>query len=66
MDGETGFVVPDPSDVDAVAGAIERLICDPGLASRQGQAARHRAEVEFSYDVLATRLAGALDKMARA
>ena len=66
VDGETGFIVPDPSNVDAVAGAIERLICDPGLASRQGQAARHRAEVEFSYDVLATRLAGALDQMARA
>jgi phosphatidyl-myo-inositol dimannoside synthase len=65
VDGETGFVLPDPSDVDAAAGAIERLICDPSLASRQGQAARHRAEVEFSYDVLATRLAGALDKIAR-
>jgi phosphatidyl-myo-inositol dimannoside synthase len=63
VDGETGFVLPDPSDVEAVADAIERLICDPGLASRQGQAARHRAEVEFSYDVLATRLAGALEKM---
>jgi phosphatidylinositol alpha-1,6-mannosyltransferase len=66
VDGETGFVVADPSDIDVVAGAIERLICDPALASRQGQAARHRAEVEFSYAVLATRLAGAIEKMARA
>jgi phosphatidylinositol alpha-1,6-mannosyltransferase len=65
VDGETGFVVRDPSDVDAVARAIEQLICDPALASRQGQAARHRAEVDFSYDVLAARLAGALDEMAR-
>ena len=63
VDGETGFVLRDPSDVGAVAAAIERLICDPGLASRQGQAARHRAEVDFSYDVLAARLAAALDGM---
>jgi phosphatidyl-myo-inositol dimannoside synthase len=66
VDGETGFVMRDPSDVDTVARAIERLICDPGLASRQGQAARNRAEVDFSYDVLAARLAGALDQMAPA
>jgi phosphatidyl-myo-inositol dimannoside synthase len=65
VDGETGFVVRDPSDVDTVARAIERLIDDPALASRQGQAARHRAEVDFSYDVLAARLAGAIDNMAR-
>jgi phosphatidylinositol alpha-1,6-mannosyltransferase len=65
VDGETGFVVRDPSDVEAVARAIEQLICDPALASRQGQAARHRAEVDFSYDVLAARLAGAIDNMAR-
>ncbi len=65
VDGETGFVMRDPSDVDTVAAAIERLIYDPALASRQGQAARHRAEVDFSYDVLAARLAGAIDNMAR-
>jgi phosphatidyl-myo-inositol dimannoside synthase len=63
VDGETGYVVPDPTDADAAAAAIDRLICDPALASRQGQAARHRAEVEFSYDVLASRLAGALETM---
>ena len=57
LDGETGYVLKDPADVPAAADAIDRLISDPALARRQGQAARHRAETEFSYDVLAGRLA---------
>ncbi|MGH9114961.1 MAG: glycosyltransferase, partial [Acidimicrobiales bacterium] len=64
VDGETGFVVRDPTDVSAVSSALEKLIADPGLASRQGQAARHRAEVEFSYDVLAGRLGKAIAGLA--
>ncbi len=48
VDGETGIVVADPTDVGAVAGAIDRLLSDPGLASRQGQAARQRAETHFA------------------
>ncbi len=63
IDGETGFVMPDPSDAGAVAEAIERLISDPGLASRQGQAARQRAADEFDYDVLAVRLQQALARI---
>jgi phosphatidyl-myo-inositol dimannoside synthase len=66
VDGETGAVIRNPSDVKAVAAAIDRLISDPALASRQGQAARHRAEKEFAYDVLADRLADGLDQMAGA
>jgi phosphatidylinositol alpha-1,6-mannosyltransferase len=62
-DGETGFVVRDPDSPAAVAGALRRLLDDPGLASRQGQAARHRAETEFSYDSLAARLGDALVKL---
>jgi glycosyltransferase involved in cell wall biosynthesis len=46
-----------------VARAIDELLSDPALASRQGQAARHRAETEYSYDVLAARLAEALGKL---
>jgi phosphatidyl-myo-inositol dimannoside synthase len=59
-DGETGIVVSDPDDPDAVATAIGSLLDDPGLASRQGQAARRRAERAFSYDLLAERLGEAL------
>ncbi len=63
VDGETGIVIRNPSDVKAVAAAIERLVSDPVLASRQGQAARQRAEAVFAYDVLAARLADSLDRM---
>ena len=59
-DGTTGLVVAEPDDPAEVAAAIARLIDDPALASRQGQAARTRAETEFSYDRLATRLNDAL------
>jgi phosphatidyl-myo-inositol dimannoside synthase len=63
VDNETGFVIQNPSDVVGVADAIDRLISDPALASRQGQAARHRAETEFAYDVLVKRLADAIDHL---
>ncbi len=62
-DGETGEVIADPEDADLVARAIGRLLDDPVLASRQGQAARRRAETEFSYDRLAARLGDALATM---
>lgn len=65
-DGESGLVVHDPTSALAVSAAIERLLADPALAARQGQAARARAETEYSYDVLAGRLADALDKLSGA
>ena len=64
VDGETGTVIHDPTDSAAVARAIDQLLSDPALARRQGEAARHRAETEYSYDVLAARLAEALSKLA--
>jgi len=60
IDGETGLVMKDPSDPVVLAEAIERLLLNPGLSSRLGQAARHRAETEFDYDVLAQRLLEAI------
>lgn len=60
-DGETGIVVGDPDDVGAVAAAIARLVDTPDLARKWGQAARRRAEEQFSYDGLAARLGAALD-----
>jgi glycosyltransferase involved in cell wall biosynthesis len=44
---------------------MARLLDDPALASRQGQAARDRVEAEFSYDRLAARLDDALTSVAR-
>lgn len=60
-DGETGFVVPDPTDVDAVVRHITRLLDDDALRARMGAASRRRAESEFSYTNLAERLGRALE-----
>jgi glycosyltransferase involved in cell wall biosynthesis len=46
---ETGFLVQ-PGDVTALADAIERVIVDPALAKRLGQAGRGRAEQLFSVE----------------
>ncbi len=60
VDGETGIVVDDPSDLGHVAVALRRLLSDEDLRRRLGNAARRRAEQHFGYDVLARRLAAAL------
>jgi len=56
LDGETGRVV-DPTDVAAVRGALGALLADDALRRRLGAAAQVRAARDFSYDVLAARLA---------
>lgn len=60
VDGETGLVVRRPDDAAELASALHRLLDDPELASRQGQAARRRAETSFAYHVLAARLRDSL------
>jgi phosphatidyl-myo-inositol dimannoside synthase len=60
IDGETGLVVADPDDPGAVAHALRELLGDDDLRRRMGRAARARVEESFGYDVLARRLAGAL------
>jgi phosphatidylinositol alpha-1,6-mannosyltransferase len=59
-DGETGCVVAEPSDAEAAADAIGRLLGDDRRRAQMGAASRRRAEKEFSYDVLAARLGEAL------
>jgi phosphatidylinositol alpha-1,6-mannosyltransferase len=59
-DGETGFVVADPSDPHAVAGALARLLDGPAARAEMGVAGRQRAVETFTYDVLARRLGEAL------
>jgi phosphatidylinositol alpha-1,6-mannosyltransferase len=60
VDGETGYVMDDPSDAGAVAARLGQLLDDADLRARMGAAARARAVAEFDYDVLAHRLLGAL------
>jgi phosphatidylinositol alpha-1,6-mannosyltransferase len=61
--GETGLVVHDPGSVAALADALRALVVDPELRARLGAQARDRAVAEFSYDVLAARLRGALSEV---
>jgi len=59
-DGETGLVVHRPDDPSEVASALARLLDDPACRAEMGTAGRRRAVEDFSYDVLAHRLGGAL------
>jgi len=47
VDGETGLLVP-PADVDALAGALARLLSDASLRAQLGNAAGVRARDAFS------------------
>lgn len=60
VDGVTGLVVDDPTDVDQVVRALERLLDDPAERTAMGRAARERVVAELTYDALAARLAAAL------
>jgi glycosyltransferase involved in cell wall biosynthesis len=61
IDGETGLVVADPEDPGAVAHALRQLLGDAVGRRRMGRAARLRVEQSYGYDLLARRLADALE-----
>jgi glycosyltransferase involved in cell wall biosynthesis len=46
LDGETGLIIP-PDNPALLAQALLRLIQDPGLRLRLGQAGRYHAEAHF-------------------
>jgi glycosyltransferase involved in cell wall biosynthesis len=50
-DEETGLHVP-PGDVPALRAALERLLADPALRERMGEAARVRVRERFSWDAV--------------
>jgi phosphatidylinositol alpha-1,6-mannosyltransferase len=63
VDGQTGLIVRQPAGAGGAAdtaGALGRLLDDPELRARLGDAARARAERDFAYDGLAARLRAAL------
>jgi glycosyltransferase involved in cell wall biosynthesis len=51
VDGQTGLLVP-PRDVNALAGALLRLMADADLRSRMGSAAQAYAKANFGMDVM--------------
>lgn len=53
LEGETGFVVDNPTDSNAVKQALEKLLTDSETRKEMGRNSRARAEREFSYDYLA-------------
>ncbi len=54
-DGANGLLVPF-ADVDGLALAVERLICDPPFAERLGRQGREKAAAHYSWDVVADRV----------
>jgi len=57
-------VVGHPDEPGSVAEALRTLLADPKLRKRMGTAARARARKLYDYDVLASRLASTLEKVA--
>jgi len=51
-DGATGYVVP-PADPPALAGALEKVLADPGAAARMGDRALLLARTVYSWDRIA-------------
>lgn len=50
QDGVSGFVVP-AGDVDTLTARLDRLLADPDLCRRMGEAGRVKVEAEFDVDV---------------
>lgn len=55
QDGENGFLVPS-GDSTAMAEAILRIVDDPGLRERMGQAGRESVLANFAIDIVGKRL----------
>ena len=62
LDGETGIVVP-PEDPVALAGALSRLLDDPGYARRLGTNGRARVEEHLTWDAVAERMTPGLERV---
>jgi rhamnosyl/mannosyltransferase len=63
LDQRTGLTVP-PADPDALAAALNRLLDQPDLRWRLGQAARARAYQEFSLETMTSRMMALYEQVA--
>ena len=64
-DGETGLLVA-PGDPEALAAALRRLVGDPALARRLGDAGRRAIETTYSWEAVATRIVDLYGEVLRA
>jgi glycosyltransferase involved in cell wall biosynthesis len=62
VDGESGLLVP-PRDPKAMADALLRLLREPELARRMGEAASRRVETEFTLPRMVHRMESLYDEM---
>lgn len=63
LDGQTGITVQ-PNDVPALSAALNRLLDDPDLRARYGQAGRERVAQEFTSEVMTRRMVELYDEVA--
>lgn len=64
VDGETGMLVP-PRDVDALTGALSRMLSDETLRVRMGKAAQERAWSLYDADVVNRHILDEYDSLLR-
>jgi glycosyltransferase involved in cell wall biosynthesis len=62
VDGETGLLVP-PRDPRALAAALRRLLDDPQLRERMGEAGFARVRERFSADAMTERMLAIYDEV---
>lgn len=62
VDGQTGLLIP-VENVDAIVGAIDRVLADPELAKRLGRAAREDAKTRFGWEGIGRTLASCYVEM---
>jgi glycosyltransferase involved in cell wall biosynthesis len=62
LNNETGLLTP-PADVDALAGALEKLFEQQSLRLRMGQAGRRRVETKFTWDHVVEYMTDAIQRI---